>query len=83
MHKSIERSPFRKSYLEGWSEQIFYIELSINGTSVVHKFKDQPNESITGTFKTMNFRRPLNLGPIASKNVNSEKRPPRQSPVSC
>ena len=47
---SIERGPFRKGYLEGWSEEIFYIEYKMNGMPPVYKLKDQADESIKGIF---------------------------------
>ena len=45
-----ESGPFRKSYLDGWSQEIFYIEHKINGTPMVYKLKNQADESIKGMF---------------------------------
>ena len=47
---SIERGPFRKSYLEGWSEEIFIVKHRVNGNPTVYKFSDQAGEDIKGTF---------------------------------
>ena len=47
---SIERGPFRKSYLEGWSEEIFRVKFIVNGTPPVYKIEDQAKEEIKGTF---------------------------------
>ena len=48
---SVERGPFRKGYLEGWSEEIFIIKAIVAGGSVtVFKLMDQNNEELKGTF---------------------------------
>ena len=47
---SVERGPFRKGYLEGWSEEIFIVKYIVNGNPRVYKLEDQAKEEIKGTF---------------------------------
>lgn len=53
---TLERGTFHKSYLEGWSEEIFIIPHRLPGNPVVYKVKDQANEPQTGFFINKNYR---------------------------
>lgn len=47
---SVERGPFKKSYLQGWSEEIFIVKNVIKSIPFVYKITDQAGEDIKGTF---------------------------------
>ena len=47
---TLERGTFHKSYLEGWSEEIFIISHKLPGDPVVYKVKDQADEQVDGIF---------------------------------
>ena len=46
---SNERDPFKKGYLDGWSEELFVVKHVVN-SSTVYKLQDQAGEDIKGTF---------------------------------
>ena len=43
-HISIERSPFAKGYLEGWSEELFVVKHAVGNNPTVDKLQDQAGE---------------------------------------
>jgi hypothetical protein len=47
---SLERGTFHKSYLDGWSEEIFTVNHKLDGSPVVYKIKDDDDESLDGIF---------------------------------
>ena len=47
---SIERGPFRKGYLEGWSEELFVVKSTVPGNTTVYKLEDQNGEDLKGVF---------------------------------
>lgn len=47
---SVEKAPFRKGYVEGWTEEVFVITAKVEGNPTVYKVKDQLGEDIKGTF---------------------------------
>ena len=48
---SIERGPFKKGYLEGWSEKLFVVKHDVGNNPTVYKLKGQSGEDIKGMFK--------------------------------
>ena len=47
---SIERGPFKKFYLEGWSEELFVVKHAVCNNPTVYKLQDQAGEDIKETF---------------------------------
>ena len=47
---SIERAPFKKGYLEGWSEELFVVKHAVGNNPTVYKLQDQSGEDIKKTF---------------------------------
>ena len=43
-HISIERGPFAKGYLEGWSEELFVVKHAVGNNPTVDKLQDQAGE---------------------------------------
>ena len=50
VRKSIEKSLFKKGYLEGWSKELFAAKHAIGTNPTVYKFQDQAGEDIKGMF---------------------------------
>ena len=47
---SIERAPFKKGYLEGWSKELFVVKHAVGNNPTVYKLQDQSGEDIKKTF---------------------------------
>jgi len=50
VHIAMQRQPFRKGYLGGWSEEIFQIASQLPTTPVTYEMKDLDGELIKGRF---------------------------------
>ena len=47
LRTSIERGPFKKGCLEGWSEELFVVKHAVGGNNpTVYKLQDQAGEDI-------------------------------------
>ncbi|XP_066916397.1 uncharacterized protein [Clytia hemisphaerica] len=72
---SVERGPFRKGYLEGWSEEIFVVKVTVTGGSVVvYKLMDQNNEELKGTFYTEELQKVLLPSSFRIERIIRKKR---------
>ena len=47
---SIERSLFKKGYLECWSEELFVVKHAVGNNPTFYKLQDQAVEDIKGNF---------------------------------
>ena len=50
LRTSIERGPFKKGCLEGWSEEFFVVKHAVGNNPTVYKLQDQAGEDIQGPF---------------------------------
>ena len=71
---SIERGPFRKGYLERWSEEIFIIQSKIDGNPIVYKLVDQAGEDIKGTFYARELQKVIEPKAYRIEKVLRKKR---------
>ena len=71
---SIERGPFKKGYLEGWSEEIFYIKHKLNGMPQVYKLKDQADENKNGVFYAQELQKVIEPETYRIEKVIRKKR---------
>ena len=57
MRISLEHGPFKKGYLEGWTEELFVVKHSIGNNPTVYKLHDQAGEDIKRTFYSKMFQK--------------------------
>ena len=67
--RSIERGPFKKGYLEGWSEKLFVVKHDVGNNPTVYKLKGQSGEDIKGTFHSKEIQKVSELGSYCIKKV--------------
>ena len=71
---SIERGPFKKGYLEGWSEELFVVKHVVNNNPTVYKLQDQTGEDIKGTFYAKELQKVTEPESYRIEKVTREKR---------
>ena len=49
-HASAEKAPFWKSYVKGWTEEVFVITAKVERNSTIYKVKDLMDKDIKGKF---------------------------------
>ena len=67
--RSIEWGPFKKGYLEGWSEKLFVVKHDVGNNPTVYKLKGQSGEDIKGTFYSKEIQKVSELGSYCIKKV--------------
>ena len=70
----IERGPFKKGYLEGWSEELFVVKHVAGNNPTVYKLQDQTGEDIKVTFYSKELQKVTEPGSYRIEKVFRKKR---------